>query len=68
MPVSETYTSVARRDLDIDMIASFVIREDAFPDLLKAYPDDPAQGSPLRTGRGLLPSGKQDKRVSNRPA
>jgi hypothetical protein len=45
------------------MTAHFAVRKEAFPALLEAYPDDPTQGSPQGTGRGLLPSGKQDKRV-----
>jgi hypothetical protein len=43
---------------------SYSIRPAAFPALLKAYPDDARVGAPYNTGRGLLASGSQDKRVS----
>lgn len=39
------------------------MRNSTFPALLAAYPNDPAQGVPLGTGRGLLASGTMDKRV-----
>ncbi|KAK8853020.1 hypothetical protein IAR55_003721 [Kwoniella newhampshirensis] len=41
---------------------SYVVDASVFPDLLAAYPNDPTQGVPMGTGRGLLASGSMDKR------
>lgn len=45
---------------------SYTMNAAAFPALLAAYPNDPRLGAPQGTGRGVLASGAQDKRVSYR--
>jgi acetylcholinesterase len=67
-----TILSVLGRNNDTSLIAgitsenatSYAMSVSAFPSLLAAYPNDPALGAPFNTGRGVLSTGTQDKRVS----
>lgn len=58
-------------NFDSDFVNAILARNSssyAFPDeaavqkVLQFYPDDPAQGVPVNTGDGILPTGFQDKR------